>query len=140
MPESIPDFDLYAELGVAPDADAVAIRAAHRDAVRRVHPDLSALDDADGDPAKRLNVARDWLTDPARRARYDESRGLGAWDSDDGAVDGPAVWATPSAETGTSARPGRREAHALLEVGWWLLLIAAAALIFAILLLIVADR
>lgn len=140
MPESIPDFDLYAELGLAPDANADAIRAAHRDAVRQVHPDVSALVDNDGDQAKRLNVARDWLTDPARRARYDESRGLGTWETDDGAVDGSAVGASPSAETGTSTRPGRRDAHALLEVGWWLLLIAAASLIFVILLVIVADR
>ena len=85
-------------------------------------------------------MARDWLTDPARRARYDESRGLGTWDTDDGAVVGSADWASPSGETGISARPGRREAHAVLEVGWWLLLIAAASLIFVILLVIVAER
>lgn len=139
MPESIPDFDLYAELGVAPDADADAIRTAHREAVRQVHPDVRVDDDED-DEAKRLNVARDWLTDPVRRARYDESRGLGTWDTDGGAIDGSTDWASPSAETGISARPGRRDAHALLEVGWWLLLIAAASLIFVILLVIVADH
>ena len=139
MPESIPDFDLYAELGVAPDADADAIRAAHREAVRQAHPDVR-IGEGEDDEAKRLNVARDWLTDPGRRARYDESRGLGSWMTDDGAADGSTTWASPSAETGTSARPGRRDAHALLEVGWWLLLIAAAALIFVILLVIVADH
>jgi hypothetical protein len=48
--------------------------------------------------------------------------------------------ASPSAETGISTRPGRRDAHALLELGWWLLLIAGAALIFLILLVIVAER
>jgi curved DNA-binding protein CbpA len=138
MPESIPDFDLYAELGVAPDADADAIRVAHREAVRQVHPDVR-VDDED-DEAKRLNVARDWLTDPTRRARYDESRGLGTWDTDEGAIDGSTDVASPSAESGISTRPGRRDAHALLELGWWLLLIAGAALIFLILLVIVAQR
>ena len=138
MPESIPGFDLYAELGVAPDADADAIRTAHREAVRQVHPDVRV--DVEVDAAKRLNVARDWLTDPARRARYDESRGLGGWDTADGAIDGSTDWAPPSAETGISTGPGRRDAHALLEVGWWLLLIAGAALIFIILLVIVAER
>ncbi len=139
MPESIPDFDLYAELGVAPDADADAIRAAHREVVRQVHPDVR-VDENEDDQAKRLNVARDWLTDPARRTRYDESRGLRAWDTDEGAIDGSTDLASPSAETGISTGPGRRDARALLELGWWLLLIAGAALIFGILLVIVGGR
>lgn len=139
MPESIPDFDLYAELGVSPNADADTIRAAHREVVRQVHPDVRVDEDED-DRAKRLNISRDWLTDPVRRARYDESRGLGGWDTDEGAIDGSTDLASRSAETGTSTRPGRRDARALLELGWWLLLIAGAALIFAILLVIVGGR
>ena len=124
---------------MAPGADADAIRAAHREAVRLVHPDVRD-DDVEDDQAKRLNVARDWLTDPARRARYDESRGLGAWDTDEGAIDAATDLASPSAETGISTRPGRHDARAMLELGWWLLLIAGAALIFAVLLVIVGGR
>ncbi len=71
--EPIPDFDLYAALEVASDASAGAIRAAHRALVRRTHPDLNP-DPAAVDATRRLNVARDWLSDPARRARYDGSR------------------------------------------------------------------
>jgi hypothetical protein len=76
MPESIPDFDLYAELRVPPDATAAAITAAHRSLVRRAHPD-AADDDAADRTARtaRLNVARDWLADPERRRRYDRARG-----------------------------------------------------------------
>ncbi|MET1231546.1 MAG: DnaJ domain-containing protein [Candidatus Limnocylindrales bacterium] len=139
MPESIPDFDLYAELGVAPDADPDAIRSAHREAVRSAHPDVLAGEDADEDLAKRLNVARDWLTDPARRARYDEARGLGTWATEAGAVKGAVDDAPASAASGLVTGPNRRDAVGCLELGWWLLLIATGALIFAVLLVIVAD-
>jgi curved DNA-binding protein CbpA len=138
MPESIPDFDLYAALGVAPGADAEAIRAAHREAVRRAHPDVVLDGDAGDEAAKRLNVARDWLIDPARRARYDESRGLQSWAIEAGAaVGGPS--AAPSPESGIATGLGRRDAIGCLELGGWLLLIVAAGLILATLLLIVAD-
>jgi curved DNA-binding protein CbpA len=138
MPESIPDFDLYAALGVAPDAGADAIRAAHREAVRHAHPDVTRNGDADDGLAKRLNVARDWLTDPARRARYDESLGLGAWATDAGSIPGSDM-ASTTADSGVTAGLDRRDAFGCLELGWWLLLIAAGALIFVILLVIVAD-
>ena len=133
MPESMPDFDLYAVLGVSPDADAEAIRAAHREAVRAVHPDVAGDDD---EQAKRLNVARDWLLDPGRRARYDAAR--------DAATGGPQFGplgdgaASTVGEAGLD-KPGRREALGCLELAWWLLLLAFAALIFAVLLLIAAD-
>ena len=73
MAESVPRFDLYATLKVTPDAPTEVIVAAHRALVRHAHPDL------DGDPeapeqTKRLNVARDWLTNDELRARYDRSR------------------------------------------------------------------
>jgi hypothetical protein len=83
-------------------------------------------------------VARDWLTDPGRRARYDESRGLGTWATSDGATPGRETATTPT-QRGLATGLDRRDAMGLLEIGWWLLLIVAAALIFATLLLIVAD-
>jgi DnaJ domain len=70
---SIPGFDLYATLSVTPDAPVEVIVAAHRALIRIVHPDLHA-DAAAAETAARLNVARDWLTDPARRVLYDRSR------------------------------------------------------------------
>ena len=138
MPESIPDFDLYVALGVAPGADPETIRAAHREAVRRAHPDVVANGDTSDEEAKRLNVARDWLIDPARRARYDEARGLCTWASDAGTL--PSTESAPAGqESGLETGPGRREAGGCLEIAWWLLLIAVGALIFVILLVIVAD-
>jgi len=71
--DSVPPFDLYATLRVAPDAPVEVIVAAHRVLIRRQHPDVS-----DGlgatEATKRLNVARDWLADPVRRALYDRAR------------------------------------------------------------------
>ncbi|MBV9922645.1 MAG: J domain-containing protein [Pseudonocardia sp.] len=66
---SLPPFDLYDELEVAHTATPAVIEAAYRALVKRHHPDVAST----GDPEriKRLNVARDWLLDPSRRARYD---------------------------------------------------------------------
>ena len=141
MPESIPDFDLYAELGV---------RARRR---RRRHPRrpsrrrppgasrLSRADDADDDAGQAAERGPRLADRPRAPRRYDESRGLGAWDRRMARADGsggPGDADPPRPALATE--PGRRDAIALLEVGWWLLLIVAAALIFAMLLLIVADR
>lgn len=62
-----PGFDPYAELGVGIEADAIVIQLAYRARIREVHPDLAGS--AGLDHAKRLNVARDWLLDPHRRAQ-----------------------------------------------------------------------
>jgi hypothetical protein len=67
--DEIPAFDLYAELEVSERASVETIQAAYRSLQLRNHPDRAGADA--GDRAVRLNVARAWLTDPARRARYD---------------------------------------------------------------------
>jgi hypothetical protein len=67
--DEIPDFDLYAELEVSERASPETIQAAYRSLQLRHHPDRVGPDGADR--AIRLNIARDWLIDPARRARYD---------------------------------------------------------------------
>ncbi len=69
MAREFPDFDLYAELEVSERASVETIQAAYRSLQLRNHPDR--VGEAAGDRAVRLNVARDWLTDPERRARYD---------------------------------------------------------------------
>jgi curved DNA-binding protein CbpA len=71
--EPIPDDDLYRRLKITPDAPTGTILAAHRALIRRSHPDLCASQQAE-EQSKRLNIARDWLADPGRRARYDRSR------------------------------------------------------------------
>jgi curved DNA-binding protein CbpA len=71
----LPDDDLYARLGVPVDASPEAIEIAWRGLLRRHHPDVAGEDGLEA--AKRINVAHDWLADPALRARYDEERGPG---------------------------------------------------------------
>ena len=77
--EAIPSFDLYAELEVSRSAGVATIEAAYRSLAKRHHPDAvaGAGGRAGGDDTriKRLNTARDWLTDPERRARYDRITG-----------------------------------------------------------------
>ena len=67
--------DWYAILQLPPNADAAAIKAAHRSRAREVHPDVNAAADANARMAE-LNRARDVLLDPAARAAYDRARGL----------------------------------------------------------------
>jgi hypothetical protein len=70
----LPSDDLYARLGVPIDASVEAIELAWRGLLRRHHPDVAGDDGLE--LAKRINVAHDWLSDPALRARYDRERGL----------------------------------------------------------------
>jgi curved DNA-binding protein CbpA len=71
--DPIPEFDLYAELGISPDADARAVERAWRAGVRSVHPDRASGADERAATTRtaRLNIAREWLMDPAKRTRYD---------------------------------------------------------------------
>lgn len=69
---AIPADDLYATLGVPDDASPEAIEVAWRGLLRRHHPDVAGDDGLA--LAKRINVAHDWLADPASRQRYDEIR------------------------------------------------------------------
>lgn len=75
---TLPDDDLYARLGVPIDASPEAIDLAWRGLLRKHHPDVAGPDGLD--LAKRINVAHDWLADPAMRARYDEERSVGGRD------------------------------------------------------------
>jgi hypothetical protein len=101
VPETLPPFDLYAELGVAPSADRATIEAAFRRLMKKHHPDVAGERDARGERGKRLNVARYWLVDPDRRARYDRQRLSPARDSspDAFARGRPAAPTTPGPST-----------------------------------------
>lgn len=71
--QSIPSFDLYRELEVDPAASAETIDAAWKSLLKRLHPDVAG-DLAAAERVKRLNLAREWLADPDKRARYDRAR------------------------------------------------------------------
>ncbi len=67
--------DLYAVLGVLPDAEEVVVVAAYRALAKRYHPDVWKGDPADAHRRmSTINKAYSVLGDSARRAEYDKSR------------------------------------------------------------------
>lgn len=72
MPEQLPDFDPYEVLGLDVSATVIEVELAWRAAQRQHHPDVAGADALM--MSKRINVARDWLRDPVRRARLPPPR------------------------------------------------------------------
>lgn len=105
--QSIPRFDLYAELGVEPSADDGAIEAAYHAQVDRHLPNLDAA--ATRKRVSRLNQARDWLSDSELRSRYDASRARSAARSTAGAV---AIRRVASSKAKATRTPRGRSAKA----------------------------
>jgi curved DNA-binding protein CbpA len=109
----LPSFDCYRALGVPVSATSAEIEAAFRAAAKRDHPDLHEDAAAATLRMQRLNVARDWLTDPGRRARYDAARGVRPVG---GAVTGGVVFDPPDIDAfgpwQTDALPERRGSQA----------------------------
>lgn len=68
--------DYYAALGVAQDADAAAIKKAYRKLARDLHPDKNPGNAEAETRFKEVSEAYDVLSDPQRRAEYDEARRL----------------------------------------------------------------
>jgi DnaJ-class molecular chaperone len=64
--------DLYQTLGVAKTADADTIRKAYRKLARKHHPDVNPGDKKAEDRFKEVSSAYEVLSDPKRRAAYDE--------------------------------------------------------------------
>ncbi|WP_369139320.1 molecular chaperone DnaJ [Modestobacter versicolor] len=68
--------DYYAALGVAKDADAAAIKKAYRQLARELHPDKNPGNTQAETRFKDVSEAYDVLSDPKRRAEYDDARRL----------------------------------------------------------------
>lgn len=71
---------LYEELGVTQSATAEEIKTAYRKASKRTHPDKGG----NADEFRRVSLAHEVLSDPARRERYDAT-------GEDGAESGPTA-------------------------------------------------
>jgi curved DNA-binding protein len=65
-------LDYYEILGVPRNADEKAIKKAYRQLARRYHPDVNPDDEAAADRFKEINEAYQVLSDPQKRARYDQ--------------------------------------------------------------------
>ena len=68
--------DYYATLGVAKDADAGTIKKAYRKLARDLHPDKNPGNAEAESRFKEVSEAYDVLSDPKKRAEYDEARSL----------------------------------------------------------------
>lgn len=66
-------LDLYAVLGVPPEAFVEDIRLAYRAAARRLHPDINAHPGA-ARQFQDIVAAHETLSDPEKRAKYDAKR------------------------------------------------------------------
>ena len=64
--------DYYTDLGVSRDSSAEEIRRAYHKAARELHPDVSDNADAN-EQFLRIQAAYDVLSDPEKRARFDQS-------------------------------------------------------------------
>ncbi|MEI6404632.1 MAG: DnaJ C-terminal domain-containing protein [Actinomycetes bacterium] len=69
--------DLYKTLGVAKNADQAEIKKAYRKLAKDLHPDKNPDNKAIEDRFKQVSAAYDVLSDPKRRAEYDEMQRLG---------------------------------------------------------------
>lgn len=68
--------DYYALLGITPDASEADIKKAFRRLAKKFHPDVSQETDAEA-RFKDINEAHDTLSDPQKRAAYDQLRASG---------------------------------------------------------------
>lgn len=73
--------DYYQILGVAPDVDTKALKAAYRKLARKYHPDVSDHADAEA-KFKEASEAYEVLKDPEKRAEFDTLRQYGSHGSD----------------------------------------------------------
>jgi len=70
MPTSTQDY--YGALGISRSASKEEIRKAYRKLARKHHPDLNPGDKAAEERFKRVQEAYDVLSDPKKRAMYDQ--------------------------------------------------------------------
>jgi molecular chaperone DnaJ len=68
--------DFYATLGVSKDASAADIKKAYRKLAQKLHPDANPGDKSAEERFKEVGRAYGVLSDPKKRAEYDEARRL----------------------------------------------------------------
>ena len=112
-----PTLDLYALLGVTPQADARALKSAYRRQARQHHPDLNPRDAQAHARFVQITAAFEILSDPSRRARYDEFGLAGLEEGFDEAAARAAASSKPSSTP--YAKPAAGPAQASGQADAW---------------------
>jgi curved DNA-binding protein CbpA len=115
MARVAPPTDPYKLLQVDPEADPEIIVAAYRRLARRYHPDVSASGEAAA-MMVALNLARDTLLDPARRAQLDLQR-RGSAGGTDASRAAPAGRGPVQPGTGSAGPPPGNASGSRLDFG-----------------------
>jgi molecular chaperone DnaJ len=76
--------DFYAILGVPEKATADEIKKAYRKLAKQFHPDANPNNPQAGEKFKQISEANGVLSDPEKRAKYDQMRRLGAFTASSG--------------------------------------------------------
>ena len=71
--------DFYAILGVPESASAAEIKKAYRKLAKQYHPDANPNNPQAGEKFKQISEANGVLSDPEKKAKYDQMRKLGAF-------------------------------------------------------------
>ncbi len=71
------EADYYETLGVPKDASADDIKKAFRKLARKYHPDLNPGNKTSEQKFKEINLAYEVLSDPEKKAQYDQARSSG---------------------------------------------------------------
>lgn len=95
--------DFYAVLGVGREADPEEIKRAYRKLAQKFHPDTNPGNTAAEDRFKEVTEAYSVLSNPEKKAEYDEVRRLVA---SGGGVGGPGPYAGPAASASVSRTSG----------------------------------
>jgi len=102
--DALRQLNLYEVLQVSPKASPEVVQAAYRTLARAYHPDVNTSPNA-ARMMRQLNAAYKVLSDPVRRARYDEQRAhLWRARPQRGPVEQPSSW--PAAASSSASTRG----------------------------------
>ena len=69
--------DYYEVLGISKDASQKEVKKAFRKLARKYHPDSSSNKDSSESKFREINEANEVLSDPSKRAHYDQFGHMG---------------------------------------------------------------
>ena len=97
--------DFYQVLGVPESASAAEIKKAYRKLAKQYHPDANPNNPQAAERFKSISEAHSVLSDPEKKAKYDQMRRLGAFGG----------YGRPS--TGARGRPGQQQPETEFDFG-----------------------